>query len=354
MSGLDQNSLKNYRPVYNLPFLSKCLERLVAAQMNDYLSSNDLYMKFQSAYRPFHRTEFALLKVQNDILCALIDKKDVILVLLDLSSAFDTLDHDVLLHNLSERFGFRGRVLEWFRSYLSKRNFKVCIDSLPDSDCFELLFGVPQGSVLGPILFTLYTSPLEELKYGIDVMLHADDSQLYMVAQKISDVTGQLKACLEEVREWMKSHLFILNDGKTEVVHFSSTLRAGTEKLGKLRIGECDITPSDSVPNLGVIFDEDGMMTSQIDSINKSAYYALYRIGKIRNLLDKYTTEKLVHAFVTSRLDYCNNLLMGLPGNQICKLQSVQNAAALQYTHWKYADGLGETFFQPRCHVESS
>ena len=124
--------------------------------------------------------------------------------------------------------------------------------------------------------------------------------------------------------------------------------------LGKLRIGECDITPSDSVPNLGVIFDEDGMMTSQIDSINKSAYYALYRIGKIWNLLDKYTTEKLVHAFVTSRLDYCNNLLMGLPGNQICKLQSVQNAAALQYTHWKYADGLGETFFQPRCHVESS
>ena len=131
--GLDHNVLKNYRPVSNLSFLSKTLERLVARQLHKYLSRNHLLAKFQSAYRENHSTETAILKVHTDIMNALNMKKDVILVTLDLSAAFDTLDHNVLLHRLEHRFGVTGTVLKWFRSYLSNRTQCISISSLPKS-----------------------------------------------------------------------------------------------------------------------------------------------------------------------------------------------------------------------------
>ncbi|KAK6191281.1 hypothetical protein SNE40_003011 [Patella caerulea] len=266
-AGLDVNILKNFRPLSNLSVLSKYLEKIVVTQITKYLSENDLYMKYQSAYRAYYSTETALLRVQNDVLCALNDRKDVVLVMLDLSAAFDTLDHTILLHILQERFGFTGTVLNWFQSYLSNRHFRVSIDSLPASHEFELEFGVPQGSVLGPILFTLYTSPLEDIfsKHSVNSMLYADDSQLYIVSEKLQDDIGSLEGCTDEVRDWMKSHLLILNEDKTELVHFTSVLKPDAVKLGSLRVGSCDITPSQSVRNLGVMFDDDGIMTSQVN-----------------------------------------------------------------------------------------
>ena len=116
----------------------------------------------QSAYRPFHSTKSALLCVQNDILSSLNNKKAVTLVLLDLSAAFDTIDHEKLLHCLETRFGINGTALNWFRSYLSNRSQEVRINN-SSSEKMYLNFGVPQGSVLGPILFTLYVAPVADI-----------------------------------------------------------------------------------------------------------------------------------------------------------------------------------------------
>ena len=187
-SGLDPNILKNYRPVSNLSFLSKTLERISASQLTEYLSANDLFAKFQSAYRENHSTETALLKVNSDIMNALNSKKDVILVMLDLSAAFDTLDHSILLHRLQYRFGVNGTALHWFKSYLSDRTQSISID-VSVSKPFQLTYGVPQGSVDGPILYTLYTAPLEDIfvRHAIDFMLYTDDSQLYIVCNKPSE-----------------------------------------------------------------------------------------------------------------------------------------------------------------------
>jgi len=127
--------------------------------MQDHLTDNNLLELLQSAYKMFHSTETALLKVQNDILQATDSGKSTILVLLDLSAAFDTVDHEVLLNRLSEQFGIRGIALQWIRSYLTNRSQSVLIDG-EESDAWEILFGVPQGSVLGPILFTLYSAPI--------------------------------------------------------------------------------------------------------------------------------------------------------------------------------------------------
>ena len=169
---LDKEILKNYRPVSNLPFLSKVIEKIVAAHLRTHLEVNKLWCKMQSAYRPFHSTKSALRCVQNDILSSLNNKKMVTLVLLDLSAAFDTIDHEKLLHRLETRFGINGTTLDWFRSYLSNRSQAVRINN-SSSEKMYLNFGVPQGSVLGPILFTLYVAPVADIanKHGVSHML---------------------------------------------------------------------------------------------------------------------------------------------------------------------------------------
>ena len=156
---LDPNELKNYRPVSNLSFLSKVIEKAVSAQLTQHLLQNSLFEPHQSAYRKFHNTETALVKITNDLLLSADDKKVSILVLLDLSAAFDTIDHELLIERLHSDFGLRDNVLSWFKTYLQDRTQAVKINDIYSS-AVPLPFGVPQGSVLGPLLYTLYTVPL--------------------------------------------------------------------------------------------------------------------------------------------------------------------------------------------------
>ena len=163
----------------NLSFLSKLIERIVAVQFVQHISDNGLFEVFQSAYRHLHSTETALLRVHNDILQAVDTHGGAILVLLDLSAAFDTIDHNKFLHILEHAFGVKGDTLKWFQSYLSDRTQSVVINK-ESSDAFTLLFGVPQGTVLGPILFSVYASPLGNIirKHGLSYHLYADDTQI--------------------------------------------------------------------------------------------------------------------------------------------------------------------------------
>ena len=160
--GLDSENLKNFRPVSNLTFVSKVIEKVVASRLHEHINAYKLHEEMQSAYRKFHSTETALLRVHNDIMLAVDRGSAVVLVLLDLSAAFDTIDHDILhdilLQRLHERIGVTGTALQWFKSYLTNRSQQVLIKDAVSSS-FDLLFGVPQGSVLGPILLTLYTLP---------------------------------------------------------------------------------------------------------------------------------------------------------------------------------------------------
>ena len=144
---LDPDNLKNYRPITNLPFLSKTLERLATTQLNQYLNDNGLYSEMQSAYRANYSTETALVRVCNDVNIALDTHSEVILVLLDLSSAFDTIDHNILITRLRDDFGINGTVLEWMKSYLCNRTRAIVIDG-SQSMTSPVDRGVPQGSVL--------------------------------------------------------------------------------------------------------------------------------------------------------------------------------------------------------------
>ena len=184
---LDPNELKNYRPVANLPFLFKVLERIVTTQIKEYMQEHNLFSVNQSAYRKFHSTETALLCVTNDLLLVLDKGHEAVLVLLDYSCAFDTINHSMLFERFKRTYGICGTVLKWCVSYLDSRKQAIVIgDSI--SDAFPLPWGVPQGSVKGPFDFIMYSAPLSNVinaHHDIHHVIYADDTQLYLTMESI-------------------------------------------------------------------------------------------------------------------------------------------------------------------------
>ena len=299
---------------------------------------NALNEILQSAYKTLHSTESALLKVQDDILQALDQKKVAVLVLLDLSAAFDTVDHQVLIERLHKRLGISGNSLKWFKSYLTQRFQSISINGT-HSDLLELIFGVPQGSVLGPLLFTIYTLPLGDIlrKYNMGFHLYADDTQIYLSCEvnNLDIATSKIEACIREVKSWMSANFLRLNDDKTEIMLLGS--KSSVKKIGtiSLCIGQNIIKSSSHAKNIGAIIDNTMNMHMQINNTCRSAWFQLRRIGMIREHLSKQVAEKLIHAFVTSKLDFMNCLLFGTPKCQLIKLQRIQNAAARLVTKTK-------------------
>jgi hypothetical protein len=331
-STLDLNELKNYRPVSNLSFISKIVEKLVLSQLSDYLMANKLFNPFQSAYRPGHSTQTALLKIVNDLLLSLNDRKVSILAMLDLSSAFDTIDHSILLHRLEHDLGICGTALNWFSSYLTDRTQSVTVDGYISSPV-SIRFGVPQGSVLGPILFVLYTSPLTAVidRYSVLHHSYADDSQLQKSASpaEIPELIQSMQDCIGGVKSWMSENKLKLNDDKTEVMLVSSTqMSHRIPQPASMTVGNATVAFSSSVYNLGVTLDNHLEMKVHVRNVVRAANYELHRISSIRHYLTTQAAATLVSAFVLSRLDYCNSLLYGCYEYLIDKLQLVQNNAA--------------------------
>ena len=167
----DFKQFTNFRPISNLKFISKLVEKSVAVQLTKHVMTNHLDETFQSAYKEFHSTETALLRVHNDILCSLDQNKSVILLLLDLSAAFDTVDHAILISRLSNRFGVKGTALAWFKSYLTSRQQFVKVEEGMSSKG-PLLRWVPQGCVLGLLLYLVYTAPIAEIIKKHNLLYH--------------------------------------------------------------------------------------------------------------------------------------------------------------------------------------
>ena len=180
---------KNFWPISNLSFVSKLAERVAADQIQSYLNEHDLFPSLQSAYRRHHSTETALLKVKNDILMNMENQKVTLLVLLDLSAAFDTVDHRILLDRLQFDFGISGSALNWIESYLSNRTQRIYIDGVLSSN-LKLKSGIPQGSCLGPLLFSLYASKLFKIveSHLPNPHCYADDRQLYIAFRSGNDL----------------------------------------------------------------------------------------------------------------------------------------------------------------------
>uniref|UniRef100_A0A671TXF6 Reverse transcriptase domain-containing protein n=1 Tax=Sparus aurata TaxID=8175 RepID=A0A671TXF6_SPAAU len=324
-SNLDPDIFANYQPVSNLPFLSKILEKLVYIQLNVFLNSNNILEQCQSGFRMNHSTETALMKIVNDLRCNMDSQKLSVLVLLDLSAAFDTVDHHILLNRLRHLVGLSGTVLNWFYSYLTDRHFLVSMDTC-SSGTHELKYGVPQGSILGPILFNLYMLPLGDVirRHGINFQSYADDTQLYIaVSPDDMGPIDSLLNCILDIESWMAENFLQLNQDKTEVLIIGPEGKREKllPKLNAFKHSQC-------IKNLGVLFDSELDFIPHIRNSTKIGFYHLKNIARVRPFLSLASTEVLIHAFISSRLDYCNALLSGLPKKSISQLQLLQNSAA--------------------------
>jgi len=328
---MPKDELSSYRPISNLNFISKVLEKVLYSRLNTHLGLFSALSHFQSAYRKFHSTETALLRIQNDLNLAMNKQRVSALILLDLSAAFDTINHDILLNRLNSCFGIAGSAFSLLSSYLSNRPQSVIVDQ-EISSSQQLLRGVPQGSVLGPLLFSLYTTPLSHLLSDSSVQFHfyADDTQLY-ISFSSSDSTqslARLSSTLDLVHSWFCANRLAVNPSKTEYLLIGTNQQRSKIINSSVYFQNLSLTPTDSVRNLGVIFDSNLDFKKHISSICHSAFFQIRQLRQIRSSLDKNSAIILANSLVHSKLDYCNSLLFGLPDASIIRLQRVQNSLA--------------------------
>ena len=310
---LPKDDLSSYRPISNLNFISKILERIIHNRITSHLQTFPSLTPFQSAYRPFHSTESALLRIQNDLLLAINKQKVSALVLLDLSAAFDTIDHNILLSRLSSFYGLSGSALSLVSSYLLNRSQSVTIGSFTTTPS-AITTGVPQGSVLGPLLFSLYTSPLSQIfsNSAVSFHLYADDTQLYIsFTHDHSDSNlALLSSTLDSVYAWLTSNRLSVNPSKTEYLLIGTSKQRSKIISNSVIFNGNNITPTTSARNLGVIFDSELSYKSHISAICKSSFYQIRQLRQIRTSLDLSSATLLANSLVSSKLDYCNSLFL--------------------------------------------
>ena len=341
-AGLDPETLKNYRPVCNTAFLSKSIERTGLAQVNEHMDLIKAHIKNQSGYKPLHSCETLLVRITNDILVNIDNSKCTIMLLLDLSAAFDTVDHEVLLDILWFDLGFRGTVYNWFVEFLSNRSQSVQVDG-QQSSFKKTKWGVPQGSVMGPFLFNVYIRHLIKLmeEAGFTIHGYADDHQIlysFQIDFQVAAIRQTVPRGLDLIARWMNKHFLKLNPTKSQVIIFGPKVDSSQIVFDHLLLSDGSfIKISSEVYNLGVLFDSLLTFSPHITSIVAQGYHLLRNLAGIRKYLSTDDMKSLVNAIVVAKVDNCNSLLPGISSYDLHKLQKFQNSCArLIYGKRKY------------------
>jgi hypothetical protein len=341
---MDTNELNSFRPVCGLPFISKLIERCVADRVVSHLDAVAGFDSYQSGYRSNHSCESAVTYVLDNVFSAADDRQITVLTLLDLSSAFDTVNHDILLTKLS-LVGVKDSALQWISLYLSSRSQSVIIGSTT-SPSLPLRTGVPQGSVLGPLLFTVYLFGIAEIfeKYSIKYVIYADDIQLIVTARvcELCSALQNLANCIGEVKTWLLSHKLLLNESKTEIILLGSRQLLSKCALPSFSLGGAEISFSPCVRDLGVFIDKFLTFDRHISKVSSVAFSHLHVIGRIRRSLSSVQAHMLVQSLVISRINYCSTIYNGLTNKQLQRLQRIQNAAMRIVTRRKKSQSVKE------------
>jgi hypothetical protein len=325
---LDNNNLLNYRPVSNLGLLAKITEKIVASQLQSHFDINNVGDPCQYAYKRYHSCETALIDLCDYALTAMDKGECTLVVALDLSAAFDTINHDLLLGKL-ERMGIEGSALQWLKIYLMARTQAVLLDGHP-SDTKGLISGVPQGSILGPLLFSIFMVDIANVfcKHGLKHIIYADDIQV-MTKTSTTDLNlniYKLEECIKDLGHWFVANSLCLNESKTDFIIFGSKHLLKTLPAVTLKIGSVSIHPSPQLRSLGVLLDCNLSMSEHVEYTCRIAFAFLRNISRIRRSLSRDTCLAAAHALVLSRTNYCGSLLHGIKKKELKKMNRVQNA----------------------------
>ena len=301
----DAENFSNYRPVSVLPCFSKILERLVFNRCINFIDEYDILNEQQFGFRAKHSTYMAVMQVIDKIHNAAESDESTLGIFLDLSKAFDTIDHNILLYKL-KHYGFRGVVYEWFVSYLENRKQYVSFKN-NKSDLMNIICGVPQGSILGPLLFILYVNDIVNTSHVFNFTLFADDTTILYSHKDLETQVPTINRELSEVSNWFKTNKLSVNASKTNfMILGTSQMTKKYDQDDSLQI-ILDDTKLDRVTNtkfLGVIIDENITWKQHIDATSKTISRNIGVINKLKHYLPGRILYSLYCSLVMPYINY--------------------------------------------------
>jgi hypothetical protein len=302
----DTQFVNNYRPISILTIFSKIFEKIICTRLENYLEKNKILHENQFGFRRKVSTCSALLQLVDKISGSMDRRKTTIGVFIDLAKAFDTVDHQILLQKL-EFYGVRGIALDWFKNYLSHRKQYVVVNKMSSStSCVRC--GVPQGSILGPILFLIYVNDLNYASSKLENIMFADDTNLFLTGNSINEVERQLNEELLTIAEWFQSNRLSLNITKTSYMIFSNIKNLSA----KLFIDKVPLSIQYDTKFLGVILSSNLKWNKHIEIVRNKSSKNIGIISKVRHLLPQHLTRTLYQTLVNPYISYCN-LVWSLP-----------------------------------------
>ena len=280
MSGLDPDGVRSYLPISNLTYMSKIIDRMMYKQLADYLGKHSLLPEYQSGFRAHHSTETAVRKIMSDILSAADHGTVTLLGLLDMSAAFDTVEHFIVLDRLGTSFGIRGTALAWLDHSSPAGNNRS--SSTVSSSTIYITTGVPQGSVWGPLLFLLYSADLPVIadQHGLGVHCYADDGQIYVFdkAGNAEGMVAKVSACIAEIDPCMTTNRLKLNSDKTQFIWLGIRQQLLKVNVVNVQMGDYSIPLQSNVCSLRVLLDSQLNMRTHVQRICRSSFYQLWAL----------------------------------------------------------------------------
>ena len=310
---------ENYRPISVLTCFSKLLERLMYKRLISFINKQRILSKHQFGFRKNHSTDHAIIELSDNITKAMDEDKYTIGIFLDLSKAFDTVNHQILLNKL-EHYGIRGLCLKWFESDLHGRTQIVKFGD-HRSNKMSLTTGVPQGSILGPLLFLLYINDIENSSDILSLVLYADDTNAFHSDKCLQTLANTMQDEMNKVTEWLNANKLSINTSKTKFIIFESKTKKYGTKIN-LKINNNIIQQAAFVKFLGVIIDEKLTWKNHISFVHKKTIEAAALIAKLRHYTNKNTLKLIYYALVYPYLTH-GNLIWG--NTYQTKLQKILN-----------------------------
>lgn len=331
----DRDDPTNYRPISILPILSKVCERAVFNQLYNYFTTHQLLTKYQSGFRPLHSTLTALLDATNEWYTNMDEGLTNLVVALDLAKAFDTVSHQILIEKL-HLYGVDGVSLDFFKSYLSDRK-QCCIVQNEVSEPKSISHGVPQGSILGPLLFIIYINDIPCCLDHTKPRLYADDTIISIASKSATELHQKINYDLARVSDWLLANKLSLNVVKSEYILIGSKFKVPSfGSFAPIRISGSEIKRVSTLKHLGVLIDENLNWESHIDTMCLKIGRSIYGLKLLRDFVPVSTLITMYKSLIQPNFDYCDLVWSNLNKGQTDRLQKLQNRAARIITFQGY------------------